>query len=266
MRHTSEGWCETRDKWKRKMYRKFVNICGATPHLSQNYVLMLLADLGQGSVRLAYYFSIPSRRCTCRSTHARSVATVPRMLTGLHADALANIGMPSSALVQAQVLLMRASLRRCKCKCDAVARGYTVECLQRIITIAHVDGACVPPRTGLQSPCPLHRRSTCQYLSLCPFVNPTTNPQEVFARSIRPLAQLRTLSLSIVPSPGEDSLQSIDTCLVLSSPRLSSVTITFLSRNSTNAPHTGPANGMASIRELPASTTSSVKEYRFLQG
>ena len=50
----------------------------------------------------------------CRAMHALSVV-VPRMLTGLNADALANIDTPSSALVQALVLLVHASLRRCTC-------------------------------------------------------------------------------------------------------------------------------------------------------
>ena len=51
----------------------------------------------------------------CRAMHALSVA-VPRMLTGLNADALANIDTPSSALVQALVLLVHASLRHCACQ------------------------------------------------------------------------------------------------------------------------------------------------------
>ena len=39
---TSEGWCETRDKWKRKRIRNSLNICGATPLVSQNHVLTTL--------------------------------------------------------------------------------------------------------------------------------------------------------------------------------------------------------------------------------
>ena len=51
MQYTLGRWCETRDEWKRKPYRKFVNICGATPLVSRNHV----ADLGQGRSRLAVH-------------------------------------------------------------------------------------------------------------------------------------------------------------------------------------------------------------------
>ena len=38
-----------------KCVRNFVNICSANPHLSQNHVLTLLADLGQGSPQLCVF-------------------------------------------------------------------------------------------------------------------------------------------------------------------------------------------------------------------
>lgn len=59
--------------------------------------------------------------------------------------------------------------------------------------------------------------------------------QETFSRSIRPLAQLRTLILRIVPSPSEDSLRACGARLVRASPRLSSFDIVFLART---GPHT----------------------------
>jgi hypothetical protein len=48
--------------------------------------------------------------------------------------------------------------------------------------------------------------------------------QETFARRIRPLGQLRTLALRIVPSPGEDALPTCGTRLVRASPRLTRAT------------------------------------------
>jgi hypothetical protein len=59
-------------------------------------------------------------------------------------------------------------------------------------------------------------------------------PQETFARCIRPLAQLRTLALRVVPSPGEVSLRTSGTRLVRASPRLESFELVFLARTPTS--------------------------------
>jgi hypothetical protein len=59
-------------------------------------------------------------------------------------------------------------------------------------------------------------------------------PQETFARCIRPLAQLRTLALRIVPSPGEVSLRTSGARLVRASPRLESFELVFLPRTPTS--------------------------------
>lgn len=58
-------------------------------------------------------------------------------------------------------------------------------------------------------------------------------PQETFAQCIRPLAQLRTLALRIVPSHCEVSLRTSGARLVRASPRLESFELVFLARTPT---------------------------------
>jgi hypothetical protein len=66
-------------------------------------------------------------------------------------------------------------------------------------------------------------------------VSPSIVYQETFARCIRPLGQLRTLALRIVPSQGEVSLRTSGTRLVRASPRLETFELVFLPRTNTGA-------------------------------
>jgi len=82
-----------------------------------------------------------------------------------------------------------------------------------------------------------HLSALIQYSKCALFPRPHLTPksshhpqQETFARCIRPLGQLRTLALRIVPSPGEDSLLTSGARLVRSSPRLTSFELAFLAR------------------------------------
>jgi hypothetical protein len=65
--------------------------------------------------------------------------------------------------------------------------------------------------------------------------NPPIVSQETFARCIRPLSQLRTLALRIVPSQGEVSLRTSGARLVRASPRLESFELVFLARTDARA-------------------------------
>jgi hypothetical protein len=171
-------------------------------------------------------------------SHAPSMAA-PGVLADLHADALAKVGTFSGALVQAQALPARGSLKVLRVPDPMPLRegtplsvGASLAALASLcsLTLAfrleqgYDNGSIL---RAVVAACP-HLRHLDITIACRPSIT-----VETFARSIRPLAQLRTLSLSIVPSPGEDSLQTIGTRLVLSSPRLSAFTIAFLARNST---------------------------------
>jgi len=64
--------------------------------------------------------------------------------------------------------------------------------------------------------------------------------KETFTRCVRPLGQLRTLALRIVPSSGEDDLRTCGTRIVRASPRLTSFELVFLARTGAQT-LTGPA-------------------------
>ncbi|KAH8995178.1 hypothetical protein EDB86DRAFT_2804655 [Lactarius hatsudake] len=173
-------------------------------------------------------------------SHAPSVSA-PGVLADLHADALAKVSTFSGALVQAQVLPARASLKTLRVP-DAiplregtplsVSASLTVLPSLASLTIAfrleqgYDNGAIL---RAIVAACPrLH------HLDFTIACRPSITV-ETFSRTIRPLGQLRTLTLRIVPSPGEDSLRACGARLVRASPRLSSFDVVFLARS---GPHT----------------------------
>jgi len=187
-------------------------------------------------------------------SHAPSVAS-PSILSDLQADSLAKVTTFSGALVQAQVLPARESLKTLHVPDSMVLRdstqlsvsaslgslpalssltiafrleqGYDNGSVLRTVVAAcphlcHLDFtvACRPSFTVVNTPLSLYSIKKGTHLT----------PQETFARCIRPLVQLRTLVLRIVPSPGEASLRTSGARLVRASPRLESFDLIFLPR------------------------------------
>ena len=214
-------------------------------------------------------------------SHAPSVAS-PSVLSDLQSDALAKVTTFSGALVQAQVLPARESLKTLRVPDAMILRdstqlsvsaslgllpalssltiafrleqGYDNGSALRTIVAAcphlrHLDFtvACRPSFTIVNAP---------SLNSPSPQLTEThMAPQETFARCIRPLAQLRTLALRIVPSQGEVSLRTNGARLVRASPRLESFELIFLPRTPTSA-FSLPTPTLP-ISRLPSSQSSS---------
>jgi hypothetical protein len=186
-------------------------------------------------------------------SHAPSVAA-PGVLSDLHADALAKVSTFSGSLVQAQALPARTSLKTLRIPDAMLLRegtplsvGVSLAALPSLssLTIAfrleqgYDNGSIL---RAIVASCPRlhHLDITVSYRHSFTIVSPYplhfslthslthSLKQETFSRSIRPLTQLRTLILRIVPSPTEDSLRKSGARLVRSSPRLSSFHIIFL--------------------------------------
>ncbi|KAH9168241.1 hypothetical protein EDB89DRAFT_2115384 [Lactarius sanguifluus] len=147
-------------------------------------------------------------------SHAPSVSA-PGVLADLHADALA----------KAQVLPARASLKTLRIPDAIPLREGTP--LSISASLAATTTAPFSARSFAACP----RLHHLDFTIAC---RPSITV-ETFSRTIRSLGQLRTLTLCIVPSPGEDSLRACGTRLVRASPRLSSFDIVFLARS---GPHT----------------------------
>lgn len=173
-------------------------------------------------------------------SHAPSVSA-PGVLADLHADALAKVSTFSGALVQAQVLPARASLKTLRVP-DAIPlrEGTPLSVSASLAVLPSLASLTIAFRLeqgydngailrAIVAACPrLH------HLDFTIACRPSITV-ETFSRIIRPLGQLRTLILRIVPSPGEDSLRACGARLVRASPRLSSFDIVFLARS---GPHT----------------------------
>ncbi|KAH8993354.1 hypothetical protein EDB92DRAFT_1934503 [Lactarius akahatsu] len=157
-------------------------------------------------------------------SHAPSVSA-PGVLADLHADALAKVSTFSGALVQAQVLPARASLKTLRVPDAIPLREGTP--LSVSASLAGYDNGAI--LRAIVAACP-----RVHHLDFTIACRPSITV-ETFSRTIRPLGQLRTLTLRIVPSPGEDSLRACGARLVRASPRLSAFDIVFLARS---GPHT----------------------------
>jgi hypothetical protein len=171
-------------------------------------------------------------------SHAPSVAA-PSVLSDLQEDALAKVTTFSGALVQAQALPARASLKTLRVPDAMILRessqmsvGAALGLLPALssLTIAfrleqgYDNGSVL---RSIAAACP-HLRHLDFTLACRPSFTIDT-----FARCIRPLGQLRTLALRIVPSQGEVSLRTSGVRLVRSSPRLQSFELVFLPRTDT---------------------------------
>ncbi|EGO00176.1 hypothetical protein SERLA73DRAFT_72915 [Serpula lacrymans var. lacrymans S7.3] len=105
--------------------------------------------------------------------------------------------------------------------------------------------------------------------SLAPSVDPTCSPQqESFARSIRHLTRLRSLTLNIIRFPNEDPLSTCAVHIARAHPRLSTFTITFIP--SSLSPASSPANSVpATQRHLiyhpPPPAESRIHRIGYLQ-
>ncbi|KAI0249590.1 hypothetical protein BJV78DRAFT_1276096 [Lactifluus subvellereus] len=168
-------------------------------------------------------------------SHAPSVAA-PGVLADLHADALPKVNTFSGTLVQAQVLPARASLKTLRVPDALPLRESTA------LTVSSALGM-LPALVSLTIACRLEQGydngsalravvAACPHLRHLDFTV-ACRPSftiDTFARCIRPLCQLRTLALRIVPSPGEDSLRTCGARLVRASPRLTSFDLVFLAR------------------------------------
>ncbi|KAH9993572.1 hypothetical protein BJV77DRAFT_944266 [Russula vinacea] len=173
-------------------------------------------------------------------SHAPSVAA-PSVLSDLQEDALAKVSTFSGALVQAQVLPARASLKTLRVPDAMILRessqmsvGAALGLLPALtsLTIAfrleqgYDNGSVL---RSIAAACP-HLRHLDFTLACRPSFS-----IETFARCIRPLGQLRTLALRIVPSQGEVSLRTSGARLVRASPRLQSFELVFLPRTDSRA-------------------------------
>jgi hypothetical protein len=187
-------------------------------------------------------------------SHAPSVAA-PSVLTDLHPDALAKVSTFSGTLAQAQVLPPRAKLKTLRVPDALVLREGTSLSVSAALTVlpalasltiafrleqGYDNGSVL---RAVVAACPHLRHLdftvTCRpsftivhkshIVPLQVLISPCSS-QESFARYIRPLGQLRTLSLRIVPSPGEDTLSICGARLVRASPRLTTFELVFLTR------------------------------------
>ncbi|KAI0292701.1 hypothetical protein B0F90DRAFT_224866 [Multifurca ochricompacta] len=194
-------------------------------------------------------------------SHAPSVAA-PDVLAELDADALAKVSTFSGALAQAQVLPARASLKTLQVP-DLLSL--------REGTPLSVSGslAALPSLTSLTIAFRLEQGydngSTLRaVVAACPHLRHldftvACRPSftiETFARYIRPLGQLRTFVLRIVPSPGEDSLCASGTKVVRLNPRLSSFELVFLTNTGGGGQGQGQGHGGALTTSLPSSSAS----------
>lgn len=172
-------------------------------------------------------------------SHAPSVAS-PSVLSDLQADTLAKLATFSGALVQAQVLPARESLKTLRVPDPMILRDSTQLSLNASLGL-------LPALSSLTIAFRLEQGydngSTLRTIvTVCPHLRHldftvACRPSftiETFSRCIRPLAQLRILALRIVPSPGEVSLHTSGARLVRASPRLESFELVFLPRTPTS--------------------------------
>lgn len=188
-------------------------------------------------------------------SHAPSVAA-PSVLANLDPDALTKVSTFSGALAQAQVLPSRATLKTLRVPDALVLReGTSLSVSASLAVLPALASLTIAFRLeqGYDNGSVLHAIvAACPHLRHLDFtvtcrpsftiVNSSTPPlpsqvltcppakQETFARRIRPLGQLLTLALRIVPSPGEDGLPTCGARLVRASPRLTSFELAFLAR------------------------------------
>ncbi|KAI0266985.1 hypothetical protein BC834DRAFT_923671 [Gloeopeniophorella convolvens] len=169
-------------------------------------------------------------------SHAPSVAA-PGVLAELEPHALAKVTTFSGSLAQAQALPARASLKTLRVPDALPLRESTPLSVSAALaalpaltslTIAfrleqgYDNGAVL---RAVVAACPL-----LQHLDFAVACHPSFTI-ETFARCIRPLCQLRTLALRIVPAAGEEPLRACGVRLVRASPRLASFELVFLARS-----------------------------------
>ena len=194
-------------------------------------------------------------------SHAPGVAS-PSVLSDLQEDALAKVTSFSGALVQAQVLLSRDSLKTLRVpdamilwESSQLSVGATLGLLPTLtsLTIAFwleqgYDNGSVLPSIVVACPHLRHLDFSVAYRPSFTIVNEPVSPldkrshmpplivgQETFARCIRRLGQLRTLALRILPSQGRVFLRTSGAHVVCASPRLESFELVFLPRTNTRA-------------------------------